>query len=103
MYVCVYVPFNLPCFHPPGLLPALSLPALGNSLDKGIDMGAIVDPSQRKSVDAFVKKAREEGANVFQKCACIPEAGCYYPPTLITNVQPVSTVVQEEVGGVCVT
>lgn len=62
-------------------------------------MGAIVDPSQRKSVDALVKKAREEGANVFQKCACIPEAGCYYPPTLITNVQPVSTVVQEEVGG----
>ena len=102
MYVYMYT-FNLPCFHPPGLLPDLSLPALGNSLDKGIDMGAIVDPSQRKSVDAFVKKAREEGANVFQKCACIPEAGCYYPPTLITNVQPVSTVVQEEVGGVCVT
>lgn len=75
----------------------------GNCLDKGIDMGAIVDPSQRKSVDAFVKKAREEGANVFQKCACIPDTGCYYPPTLITNVQPVSTVVQEEVGGACVT
>lgn len=66
-------------------------------------MGAIVDPSQRKSVDAFVKKAREEGANVFQSCACIPETGCYYPPTLITNVQPVSTVVQEEVGVASVT
>ena len=99
-YLCVYIRTLVICHDSiSGLLPDSSLPASGNSLDKGIDMGAIVDPSQRTSVDAFVKKAREEGANVFQKCACIPEAGCYYPPTLITNVQPVSTVVQEEVGG----
>ena len=70
----------------------------GDSLDKSIDMGAIVDPSQRKSVEEFVQKAKEEGAQVFQSCACMPEKGCFYPPTLITNVQPVSTIVQEEVG-----
>ena len=70
----------------------------GDSLDKSIDMGAIVDPSQRKSVDEFVQKAKEEGAQVFQSCACMPKKGCFYPPTLITNVQPVSTIVQEEVG-----
>lgn len=72
---------------------------LGDSLDKSIDMGAIVDPSQRKSVDEFVQKAKQEGAHVFQSCACMPSKGCFYPPTLVTNVQPVSTVVQEEVFG----
>ena len=44
--------------------------------------------------------ARDEGCDVFQACACMPQnAGFYYPPTLITNVQPVSTVVQEEIFG----
>lgn len=35
---------------------------LGNSLDKTIDMGAIVDPSQKKSVAALVDEARKDGA-----------------------------------------
>ena len=37
---------------------------LGHSLDKGIDMGAIVDQSQRKSVDAMVQEAKRAGAEV---------------------------------------
>jgi aldehyde dehydrogenase (NAD+) len=71
---------------------------LGDSLDKGIDMGAIVDPSQRKSIDDYVQEARRDGADVYQACAAIPSNGCFYPPTLITGVQPVSRCVQEEVG-----
>ena len=60
-------------------------------------MGAIVDPTQRKSIDEYVHQARQEGAEVYQACAVMPSHGCYYPPTLITKVQPVSTCVQEEV------
>ncbi len=61
-------------------------------------MGAIVDPSQRKSIDRYVEQARQEGAEIYQACATIPkDKGCFYPPTLITKVQPVSTCVQEEV------
>ena len=37
-------------------------------------------------------------SQVFQASACIPSEGCFYPPTLITNVQTVSTVVVEEVN-----
>ena len=37
---------------------------LGDSLDKTIDMGAIVDESQRKSIEEFVEDARKEGAEV---------------------------------------
>lgn len=42
---------------------------LGDSLDKSIDMGPIVDPSQKKSIDAYVQKAKEEGAEVGDICA----------------------------------
>ena len=43
---------------------------LGDSLDKSIDMGAIVDASQRKTIDSYVQKAKEEGAEV-HVCVCI--------------------------------
>ncbi|XP_067674449.1 aldehyde dehydrogenase family 16 member A1-like [Haliotis asinina] len=72
---------------------------LGNNLDKAIDMGAIVDDSQKRSVEEFVEQARTEGAEVYQASACVPARGCFYPPTLITNVQTVSRVVVEEVFG----
>ena len=71
---------------------------LGDSLDKCVDMGAIVDLSQKKSIDEFVQDAKSTGAEVFQSCASMPDTGCFYPPTLVTNVQPVSRIVQEEVS-----
>ena len=46
-------------------------------------MGAIVDPSQRKSIDDYVQQAKSEGADVYQAYATMPSNGCYYPPTLI--------------------
>jgi aldehyde dehydrogenase (NAD+) len=72
---------------------------VGDSLDKCIDMGAIVDPKQRESVDRYVQIARQEGCDVYQACECIPATGNFYPPTLITNVDTSSTVVQEEIFG----
>ncbi|KAL5479194.1 hypothetical protein EMCRGX_G022685 [Ephydatia muelleri] len=72
---------------------------VGNNLDKSTDIGAIVDPSQKRSIDKYVQTAKQEGAEVYQECACIPTEGCFYPPTLITKVQPVSTCVQEEIFG----
>ena len=33
-----------------------------------------------------MQTARDEGCDVFQICSCIPDKGCFYPPTLITNV-----------------
>ena len=37
---------------------------LGDSLDKGIDMGAVVDESQMKGIENYVQSARKEGAEV---------------------------------------
>ena len=37
---------------------------LGHCLDKTIDMGSLVDESQKRSVDEMVQSARAEGAEV---------------------------------------
>ena len=72
---------------PPKIYCCVSI--LGTSLDKTYDMGAIVSQSQLKSIAAYVDEAKEDGADVFQ--IATPE-GCYYPPTIITNVSTASRV-----------
>ena len=70
---------------------------LGNSLDKCIDMGTMVDETQRKSVAEFVEAAKDEGASVYQ--IQVPEGGCFYPPTLITGIGTTSKCFVEEIFG----
>jgi aldehyde dehydrogenase (NAD+) len=72
---------------------------VGDPLDKSIDIGAIVDPVQRANIDRWVQRGVAEGAVLFQPDCALPEAGCWYPPTLLTNVEPASTVAQEEIFG----
>lgn len=72
---------------------------IGDPLDKAIDIGAIVDPVQRETIDGWVQKGLAEGADLYQPPCELPSQGCWYPPTLLTNVQPASVVVQEEIFG----
>ncbi len=72
---------------------------IGDPLDKGIDIGAVVDPVQLKTITELVKLGAEEGGRVWQAAGDMPEKGCYYPPTLITDVQPSATLAQEEIFG----
>jgi len=72
---------------------------IGDSLDKGIDMGAIIDPGQLQTITSLVQLGVEEGGKVWQPDCKLPDNGCYYPPTLITDVQPSSTLAQEEIFG----
>ena len=37
---------------------------VGDSMDKCVDMGAIVEPAQRHTIDRYVQIARDEGAQV---------------------------------------
>jgi len=72
---------------------------VGDSLDKGVDIGAVVDPTQLETITSMVKLGADEGGQVWQPDAVMPEGGCFYPPTLITDVQPSSTLAQEEIFG----
>jgi aldehyde dehydrogenase (NAD+) len=72
---------------------------VGDQLDKSIDMGAIVDQTQWNTVDGWVKTGVKEGGEVFQPQIKLPENGLFYPPTLITNLDPAAATVQEEIFG----
>jgi aldehyde dehydrogenase (NAD+) len=73
---------------------------VGSSLDKSIDIGAIVDPVQLERIQSLVEAGRREGCAVWQSPdAAVPAQGCYYPPTLVTGVAPASTLAQEEIFG----
>ncbi len=72
---------------------------LGDPLDKGVDIGALADPSQLKRVSEMVELGVKEGGTMWQPDQPLPENGCFFPPTLLTDVQPSATLAQEEVFG----
>ncbi|MEM1411790.1 MAG: aldehyde dehydrogenase family protein [Pseudomonadota bacterium] len=72
---------------------------VGDSLEKGIDIGAVVDPVQLDRIRSLVALGEEEGATVWQPACRLPEDGSFYPPTLLTDVQPSATLAQEEIFG----
>jgi aldehyde dehydrogenase (NAD+) len=73
---------------------------VGDPLDKSSDMGAIVDPRQKAQIEALVAKGAAQGALVWQpKDASVPGEGCFYPPTLCTEVEPANILAQEEIFG----
>ncbi|HEX4858498.1 MAG TPA: aldehyde dehydrogenase family protein, partial [Usitatibacteraceae bacterium] len=72
---------------------------VGDPLDKAVDIGAIVAPVQLKQIEALVKQGAEEGATMWQPSWSCPKEGCFYPPTLFTNVAPASTIAQVEIFG----
>jgi aldehyde dehydrogenase (NAD+) len=72
---------------------------LGSPLDKSVDMGAIVAPVQLERIRSLVDAGKAEGAEMWQPTWACPQEGCFYPPTLFTNVQPSSTIAQVEIFG----
>jgi aldehyde dehydrogenase (NAD+) len=72
---------------------------VGHPLDKAIDMGAIVAPVQLQRIQALVETGAKEGGSVFQPDLTLPKDGCYFPPTLISDLQSSATVMQEEIFG----
>jgi aldehyde dehydrogenase (NAD+) len=71
----------------------------GDPLDKSTDIGAIVAPVQLERIEGLVEEGREEGAEIWQPTWAVPQEGCFYPPTLITEVSPAATVSRVEIFG----
>ena len=72
---------------------------VGDPLDKAVDIGAIVAPVQLERIQKLVKQGEEEGAKLWQPSWSVPKEGCFYPPTLFTEVAPASVIAQEEIFG----
>ena len=72
---------------------------VGDPLDKSTDVGAIVAPVQLERIKRLVDQGEREGASVWRAPGAVPERGCFYPPTLITDVEPASLLAREEIFG----
>ncbi len=72
---------------------------IGDPLDKAIDMGSLVDPVQKQRIEGLVAQGVEQGATKWQPDITCPTDGCFYPPTLLTNVGPANIVVTDEIFG----
>ncbi|MEM7737244.1 MAG: aldehyde dehydrogenase family protein [Deinococcota bacterium] len=76
---------------------------IGSPLDKAIDIGAVVAAVQLERIESLVAQGISEGATCYQPSWNVPEGGYFYPPTLLTDVEPASTVAQVEIFGPVVT
>nr|WP_184641643.1 aldehyde dehydrogenase family protein [Variovorax guangxiensis] len=72
---------------------------VGSPLDKAIDMGSLIDPTQLERVRSLVAAGVREGASCYQAPGALPPGGSFFPPTLLKGVQPASTVATEEIFG----
>ena len=72
---------------------------VGSPLDKAVDMGALVAPVQLERVRRLVQSGIDEGATCHQPSWSVPEGGLFYPPTLLTDVEPAMEVAREEIFG----
>ena len=70
---------------------------IGDPMDKSIDVGAIVDQSQLDTITRLVDA--NTAGTMHQSSAALPEQGLFYPPTLITDLHPADTLMQEEIFG----
>ncbi len=72
---------------------------VGDPLDKSTDVGAIVAPVQLRRIEQLMRAGAEEGLEVWRADDAIPNRGCFYPPTLVTGVEPASILAREEIFG----
>jgi betaine-aldehyde dehydrogenase len=78
---------------------------VGSPFEDGNQMGPLISGTQRERVQGFVDRAQATGAQILSGGGVPPglERGYYFTPTVITNVQQDSEIVQSEVFGPVVT
>ncbi len=72
---------------------------VGSSLDKCIDVGAVVDQSQKDTIERLIAEGESEGAVVWKAPCEMPEEGVFFPPTLVTGVGTENPLYREEIFG----
>jgi aldehyde dehydrogenase (NAD+) len=72
---------------------------VGDPLDKSTDVGAIVAPVQLEQIEQLMRQGAAEGLEFWRADDVLPNRGCFYPPTLVTGVEPASILAREEIFG----
>jgi aldehyde dehydrogenase (NAD+) len=72
---------------------------VGDPLDKNTDIGAINSRPQLDKIERYLKLGVEEGAELYQAVADVPEKGYWCAPSLFLGCAQSHRVVQEEIFG----
>ena len=77
---------------------------IGNGMEEGVDMGPMNNEAQRNKILKQVSTVRENGEGTIITGGAVPEgekysSGYFYMPTLVTDVQKDSVLLNEEVFG----
>ena len=72
---------------------------VGDPLDKNTDIGAINSATQLETIQSYLLLGKEEGAEMHQSSAAVPERGYWCRPTIFTGVSQSNRIVQEEIFG----
>lgn len=72
---------------------------LGNGSENGITMGPLVNAKAASDVDALVRDAIEQGAEVATGGQPGQQGACFYEPTVLLNAQPHMRLFKEEIFG----
>ena len=72
---------------------------IGRGTETGITIGPLIDQKAVDKADALVQDAITRGANLLTGGAAIEREGTFYSPTVLTNVQPGSDILRDEIFG----
>src|SRR5690606_8092366 len=72
---------------------------VGNGFDEGVTCGPMINKGAVKDIDGLVRGAVMEGASVLLGGEPRPGAGCFYPATVLRDVQHGSSISQAEIFG----
>lgn len=72
---------------------------MGNGLEKGVDVGPLVNAETRDKVDHFVRDAVEKGAEVKLGGTRPNGPGFFYPPTVLARVPDTAACLRDEIFG----
>jgi succinate-semialdehyde dehydrogenase/glutarate-semialdehyde dehydrogenase len=95
----IFVHANVAEAYTARLTAAMAALKVGNGLEKGVDVGPLVNAETRDKVAAFVDDAIAKGATLH--CGGTPPkgAGFFYPPTVLSNVPDSADCLTDEIFG----
>nr|WP_226703187.1 NAD-dependent succinate-semialdehyde dehydrogenase [Microbulbifer elongatus] len=81
-------------------LAAVSALEVGNGADEGVTIGPLINDAAFEKVSALVNQAVSAGAKVLLGGeGSTAQGGCFYQPTVLTEVDPSMDIYQEEIFG----
>ena len=72
---------------------------VGDPTDPATDMSAVINGRAFKAINEYIEKGRAEGGRIVAGGGSDDEEGFFIEPTIIADVEPGSTIEQEEIFG----